>query len=228
MNVRRLIVSILVVTGCARPVPPPAPPLIASTAAPAAHPSMVWTTESKADDCRAFPVGSAPPFSTFDSREACESWVKGRRCRPGFFCSDGCNTKRCSPDGDHLSTTLVSCELRFQMKFEFPRGSSVALGSAKTTMQEITPALHRVLDEPSGKIMLRGQTTAADAKTAAARTRLAEARTRSIRDMLAAEGVPPGRVETTTDPDDPAGASIVTLVGHADETHRECKEPPTP
>lgn len=57
--------------------------------------------------------------STFDTREACEEWVRTRYCQPGFRCFDGCNWNTCTRDGSTTISTLLGCSMTFLVNFEF-------------------------------------------------------------------------------------------------------------
>jgi hypothetical protein len=85
---------------------------------PPAPPQHVWTTPEQSNVCTEYE--RAPLYTpTYETREACEEWVKARSCQPGFSCFDGCNWRTCTDRGDGMNTTLLGCHFGVVAHFEF-------------------------------------------------------------------------------------------------------------
>lgn len=164
----------------------------------------VWTTRPDADACDEFRVTEAPAYSQFDTRAECEAWVARRSCRPGFSCFDGCNTHVCDPTGMHETTTLVDCRMQVAATIEFHYASLVLVGSPPPELVPLQAALAQVLDAPHRKLIVVGHAGAAEAKTDAARVRLAARRADVVRRLLVEGGLPGDRVFAR-----PAGAHVL-------------------
>lgn len=177
----------------------------------------LWTTAPDTDDCRAYVRTEAPHFSRFTSQAECEAWVSRRKCRPGFSCYDGCNTRSCDETGMKLVTTLKDCRIELAVTAEFRYASTELTGFSPPELQTIVDVLHRALAAPERKVVLVGHADASEARSDVARERLALARARVVRERLAAAGIPAARLvleapkggqPTPSKPKQPPGVSF--------------------
>lgn len=194
------------VAGCAPPAPVPAasagvtplPGPTTSAAAqvpelPASPPPLetVWTTPEQSNVCTEYQ--RAPmAMPTYETREACEEWVKKRSCQPGYTCYDGCNWNTCTVRGDGMNTTLLGCTFGVAFHFEFRAGTTKV--SSETDWGTWVPALQRVLRVPERNLTMLGYAEASEAGNAEAQKRLALRRARLIVQELAKRGIAPDRM----------------------------------
>ena len=186
--------------GCAASAPTP---VIGRTPTVTAKPSSsaivarpravtVWTTPADSDVCTEYARGSAPEFAQFETQQSCESWVKARRCRPGFRCFDGCNYLACYADGSDTISTLMFCAVAIRTTVEFAP-KSAKLGKAPdwatllASIQSILRVRERVLH-------VSGFASRAEAPSDDARQRLALQRAEVVRAALVKRGADASRV----------------------------------
>ena len=130
---------------------------------------------------------------TYETREACEEWVKNRFCQPGYVCFDGCNWNTCTRRGDGMITTLIGCTFGVAYDFEF-RAGTTKLNPEPDWDMWVT-GLQRVLRAPQRKLTMLGYADASDAPgNAEAQKRLALRRAQLIVQELAKRGIAPDRM----------------------------------
>lgn len=186
----------------APPVPTPAAPLptpISSVApAPVAFvppvppPKLVWSTPSKSNDC----VEVRAPVSgpSFDTREACEKWVRDRSCQPGFTCFDGCNWRTCASGGDTTISTLLECSVALAVDLQF-QANTAKLQTAEPDWAVIVAGLERALRSPERSITVLGYVEPKEARgNAVAQRRLGLQRAQNIVTELVARGIAANRL----------------------------------
>jgi hypothetical protein len=214
--VARVVVVLWVTLGCSAtsaPVtyPSPAPPTIttaparaapAATENPATPPiegcpkyslplgAAEWTTQPNSDLCCPFAPNHGPPFRRFTEREGCEAWTHERDCRPGYGCSDGCNSRTCTEDGQRWLTTALDCQYLIQLDFRL----------GKDTLEEIlvTPML-RLLESKQRRLILTGDASPEEGNVTA-RFALARRRAESVRRSLVKAGAAPERLTVEVNP----------------------------
>jgi hypothetical protein len=170
------------------PIANPSPSAI--VAAPRAV--TVWTTPADSDVCTEYAPESAPGFAQLETQQACERWVKARRCRPGFRCFDGCNYVACNADGSDTMSTLMFCAVGVRTTVEFaPKsaklGEAPDWGTLLQSIQSILRVRERVLH-------VRGFATTAEAPSDDARQRLALQRAEVVRATLVKHGADASRM----------------------------------
>jgi hypothetical protein len=152
----------------------------------------VWTTAADSDACTEYTRESAPEFTQFPTRQTCESWVKARRCRPGFRCFDGCNYVVCDAQGSDTISTLMACAVGIRTTIEFaPKSAKLSNGPDWATLLGSIQSLFRVRERV---LHVRGFATKAEAPAADARQRLALQRAEVVRSTLVKRGADASRV----------------------------------
>jgi outer membrane protein OmpA-like peptidoglycan-associated protein len=215
MGRRGAIYAVALTLGCGAasstpPTPVPTAPSVAahlpvttaSTAAPAVlsapsppgppPPKPVWTTPEKSNLCAEYARASLYSPS-YDTREACEKWVKERSCQPGFSCFDGCNWRTCTSHGDGMIGTLLGCSFGLAVELEFQADTTKL--SPEPDWTTLLTGVQRVLRAPERTMIVLGYAEANEAGgNAAAQQQLALQRARVVVKALLKRGIAANRM----------------------------------
>lgn len=176
----------------ALPTPSPSVAASPSASAPPAPPKSVWTTPNQSNVCTEY--ARAPLNSpSFDTREACQTWVQERSCQPGFTCFDGCNWRTCTSGGDTTISTLVECSVALLVDLQF-RANTAKL-SAEPDWAVVVAGVERVLRPPERSIAVLGYVEPKEAGgNAVAQKRLGLQRAQGIIKELVERGIAADRL----------------------------------
>jgi outer membrane protein OmpA-like peptidoglycan-associated protein len=162
-----------------------------------------WTTLPDTNRCCRFPRSTAPRFAKYPSRAACETWVRQRRCRPGWTAFDGCNSYSCSEDGRSLHSTMAgACYVAIFQWIRFAPGSAELSDQARCDIRTTLPQFSRSIEKGRG-IVIKGFIHTADPSPR--RTELALDRARAVKRLLAESGVPDENTVALADREVPMG-----------------------
>jgi hypothetical protein len=129
---------------------------------------------------------------TFPTREGCQKWVQERSCQPGFQCFDGCNWRQCNDAGDGMDSTLLACSVSVVPDVHFEPGTSKP--SHQLDWAGMVTQLKITLRPRERRMIVVGYADASEAASAAAVTRLAELRAKTIVQQLVKHGLDHKRI----------------------------------
>jgi hypothetical protein len=142
------------------------------------------------------------------TRDACERWVKARKCRPESSCYDGCNWGTCDETGSGTWITDLACPRSLDIKeadgsarsvvFLFEKGSKEL--PAGSSWDGIVTAINEALRSKRRSAYVLGESMADDAETPQAREQLALARAEQVRMALVERGIDPTRLRALASP----------------------------
>jgi hypothetical protein len=126
---------------------------------------------------------------TFPTREGCQKWVQERSRQPGFQCFDGCNWRQCNDAGDGMDSTLLACSVSVVPYVHFEPGTSKP--SHQLDWAGMVTQFKIALRPRERRLIVVGYAEASEAASAAAVTRLAELRAKTIVQQLVKHGLDP-------------------------------------